>query len=146
MNKALHKMAKKKVSIFGEQMSRIYFLRAYDGRCGLFFVVSHFIMDSWAISTFYKDVFEVYEAMKSSVPLPQPLYSYEKLLKEELRYTATAQYRKDLAYWESELDKSEPIYTHVNGSIETGKNIVRRKRMTACDTVLSSHYSLKQII
>ena len=121
MDKKLHKLAKKKVSNFGKQMSRIYFLRSNDNRCGLFFVVSHFIMDSWAITTFYKDVFAVYEAIKNSTEMPKPLYPYEKLLKEELHYKKTAHYLKDLAFWEEELDASEPIYTHVNGAIELEK-------------------------
>ena len=127
MEKELHKMAKKKVSIFGKQMSKIYFLRANDNRCGLFFIVSHFIMDSWAITTFYKDVFAIYNAIKNSTEMPKPLYPYEKLLKEELHYKNTAQYLKDLAFWEKELDATEPIYTHINGTSELKKYRIKKK-------------------
>ncbi len=116
MDKKLYKIARKKVSVFGKQMSKVYMVNSFDGKCGIYFVVSHMIMDSWAITTFFRDVLSVYEALSNGTDMPKPLTSYEELLKEELKYKNTEAYKADLEFWQKTLDASEPIFTHVNGS------------------------------
>ncbi|HZJ99894.1 MAG TPA: condensation domain-containing protein, partial [Tissierellaceae bacterium] len=89
MEKKLYKFAHKRISNFGESMSKIFMMHSFDGKCGIYFVVSHMIMDSWAISTFYKDILSIYEALKNDTEMPKPLYAYEELLMEELNYKNT---------------------------------------------------------
>ncbi len=115
MEKVLYKIARKRITKLDTQMSKIYMMHSYDNRCGLYFAVSHMIMDSWAITTFYKDVFAIYQALKNGTEMPKPLYAYEDLLNEELNYKNTIQYQKDRQFWEDFYDDTEPLYTHVNG-------------------------------
>lgn len=118
MEKELYKIARKRITRYGKPLSKIYLLRSHDGRYGLYFVVSHMILDSWAISVFFKDVFAIYEALRQGTALPKPLYSYEKLLIEELNYRTTDTYQKDRKFCEEffSADAGEPIFTHLNGS------------------------------
>ena len=46
MEKKLYKIASKPVTVWGKPLSKTYMIRSYDGRTGLYFVVSHMIMDS----------------------------------------------------------------------------------------------------
>lgn len=119
MEKKLKKIARKPISILGKSMSKVYILRAYDGKWGIYFVVSHLIMDSWAITVFFKDVLMIYEALRKGTDMPKPLASYEKLLQQELNYRNTEAYKKARAFFEGFFrDDCQPIFTHVNGSSE----------------------------
>ncbi|NLA85272.1 MAG: hypothetical protein GX854_12345 [Clostridiales bacterium] len=116
MDKKLYRIARKKVTVYGKQMSKVYMIRSFDGKCGIYFVVSHLIMDSWAITTFFKDVLSIYQALSSGTDMPKPLTSYEELLIKELNYKNTRAYEDDIKFWRKNLDAGEPIFTHVNGS------------------------------
>lgn len=116
MEKKLYKIAHKRISNFGKAMSKVYLMHSFDGRCGLFFVVSHMILDLWGISVFYKDVFSIYEAVLKGTDMPKPLGSYEKLIIDDLNYKNTDSYKKDREYFEELFKKEEPIFTHINGS------------------------------
>lgn len=127
MEKKLYKIASKPVTIFGKPMSKVYMLHSYDGKCGIYFAVSHMILDSWGITTFFKDVLAIYEALSKDINMPKPLYSYEELLKDELNYKNTEGYKKDREFWEKTLDTSEPIFTDVNGSSTLEKYRKKKK-------------------
>lgn len=116
MENELYKIAHKRVTVFGESMSKVYLIRSYDGKCGIYFVVSHMILDSWGITTFYRDVLQVYEAMVKGNDMPKPLAPYEPLLVRDINYKTTEAYKKDQEFWRGFLGEQEPIFTHVNGS------------------------------
>jgi hypothetical protein len=115
MERKLHKIARKRVTIFGKPLSKVYMLRTHDGRCGIYFVVSHLIMDSWAITTFYKDVLSIYNAILKGIEMPKPVNSYEELLVRDLNYKNTAAYKRDLEFFERMFAEAEPIFTDING-------------------------------
>jgi hypothetical protein len=116
MENKLYKIAHKRVTVFGKSMSKVYLIRSYDGKCGIYFVVSHMILDSWGITNFYKDVLQVYEALVKGTDMPKPLAPYEPLLIRDINYRTTEAYKKDQEFWKSFLGAEEPIFTHVNGS------------------------------
>lgn len=115
MEKTLYKIARKRISKY-KPLSKVYFMQSFDGKTGLYFKVSHFIMDSWAISMFFKDVFTIYQALLEGSELPKPIPSYEELLIDESNYKATEKYIQDRKYFEDLFKNTEePIFTHVNG-------------------------------
>jgi hypothetical protein len=126
MEKKLSKIARKSITRWGKQMSKIYLMHSYDGKCGIYFVVSHMIMDFWAISLFYKDVLAVYDALINGTEMPKPLASYEQLYKKEFNYKSSEAYKRDSEFWEKYLCTEEPIYNHVSGPGKLEK--MRRKR------------------
>ena len=115
MERTFLKLASKKLEIYDAPMARFYVVTTPEGYGGVFSVISHLIMDSWAISMFYKDLFQIYYAHKDGKPYPKAVKPYEDVLKKEIAYRQTEQYQKALAYWKNEFSREEPIFTHVNG-------------------------------
>ena len=97
-------------------MSRFYIVKTPEGHGGIFSIINHLIMDSWAISMFYKDCVEIYYALKSGAPFPRDVKPYEEVLKKEIAYRETDQYQKALDYWKKEFSRPEPMFTHINGT------------------------------
>ncbi|HCW73930.1 MAG TPA: hypothetical protein DHM90_09180, partial [Clostridiaceae bacterium] len=116
MEKTFLKLGAKKLEIFEAPMARFFIVKTPEGYGGIFSVINHLIMDSWAISMFYKDCMEIYSAMKNGSPMPKEVKPYEKVLKKEVMYRQTEQYQKSLEYWRNEFSRGEPIFTHINGS------------------------------
>lgn len=87
-----------------------------EGHTGLFSVMSHLIMDAWAVSMFYLDVLGIYWALTHREPLPPEPERYEPILVDELRYTRSERYREDQQFWETELGASQPLFTSIRGS------------------------------
>ncbi len=122
-----NKLASKRVTHFDKPLSRVFFLENCNGMKGIFFIVSHLILDSWGICNFFKDVMSVYEAMAKGGEYPKAPYAYKDLMLQELNYRNTPQYIKDREYWINEFSPTnEPIFTHLNGSKVLDK--VRKKK------------------
>lgn len=117
MEAFFNKAGRAKIKMFDSPQCRIYVIRTPQGKGGLFICVSHFIMDSWAISMFYKDIFDVYFAYKDNTPLPKPVPSYESLLQKEIAYQTSEKHDRDIEFWKQELSASKPMFTHVNGRV-----------------------------
>jgi len=115
MEEFFKKEAARKMKIYGKPMARFYLITTPKGESGIYSVVSHLIMDSWAISFFYKDVLDIYYSLMNALPLPKEMRSYESVLKKELEYSGSVREKSDIGFWEEEFKKPEPFYTHVNG-------------------------------
>jgi len=107
-------------------MAKIWVFTDPDGNSGVFSVMNHLIMDSWAISNFYADVLAVYQALAHDDPLPKEPVPYRNVLLKELDYLSSERYAADKAYWHQELTESEPLFTSLKGSQELADH--RRKR------------------
>lgn len=116
MESTFKKLGAKKFEIYNKPMARIYLVTTPEGYGGIFSIISHLIMDAWAISSFYKDVMEIYYFKLGEGEYPEDVVLYEEILRKELGYKETLAYENAKAYWEKELSGDEPIYTHVNGS------------------------------
>lgn len=127
MEKKLLKIAKKCVTKNKKPMYKIHTICSPEATHGIYFVVSHMILDSWGITTFFKDVLAIYSSLINGREMPKALYPYEELLKEELSYKNTPAYEKDKKYFESLFTvENEPVFTHVNGS-EVLENYRKKK-------------------
>ncbi len=116
MDKCLHRYAKKPIRIFNKRMTRVFLVRSWNGYDGIYFGVSHLILDSWGICVFLQYVMEVYDALKNGTPMPKPLNSLESLLKKDLEYVGSAQEQKDREFWQNEFSGREPaLLSHTNG-------------------------------
>lgn len=97
-------------------MNRIVIISMPDNYKGLYLNVDHMTMDSHGIIVFMKDLIQIYCAHKYDTPYPEPVSSYEEVLKKELEYAdGSAQLEKDRQYWEEQMSAPEPIYTDLNG-------------------------------
>ena len=75
--------AKKPVRFDKGDTFRIYFYKTANGTNGIYFNVSHLIMDAMGSIIFYADLINVYRALKTGSELPKPLASYEEYIQQE---------------------------------------------------------------
>lgn len=118
MEKFFHAEGGKVLPLANSPMAKIWVFADPEGHSGVFSVINHLIMDSWAISNFYKDVVEVYQSLAAGRPLPKAPVPYEGVLIKELEYRESDRYRADLEYWRTELMTTEPLFTSLKGSQE----------------------------
>ncbi len=116
MEATFKKLGSKKLEIYNKPMARLYLFTTPEGYGGIFSVISHLIMDSWSISSFYRDILEIYYSKIGKGEYPKDVVPYEEILKKEVGYRETPAYEKAKAYWQKEFSQDEPIYTHVNGT------------------------------
>ena len=119
MEAFFYKVGSKPFKLYDRPLSRLYIIKAPDGRCGVFSCFSHLMMDAWGISLFFRDMMAVYASIKDGTPRPRPLRSFEKIVQKETEYPGSEQYKDDLAFWHKEIVEPDikPVGTHVNGSI-----------------------------
>ncbi len=116
MDKCFYNYAHKPFKFIDKPMSKVFLVHSWNGMDGIYFGVSHMILDSWGICVFLQFVMEVYESMKNSTPLPKPLSPLEPMLQEELAYKGSPRYHKDLEFWQNEFKRlPEPLLSHING-------------------------------
>jgi len=117
MEDFFYSVGRKKMAVYGSPLCKIYVVISPEDKRGLFICISHLIMDSWAISMFYKDIADVYDSMKNDKPMPAPIPSYRSALKKELAYPTSDKHKRDVEFWNQEMSGDMPIFTHVRGSV-----------------------------
>ena len=130
MEKRFSKIARKRITYNDKPLSKVYFVISYDGKYGVCFINSHIILDSWGVTVFYRDLFEIYEAILTGSEMPKPLGSYEKLLQKDLAYENTPKVEVDRTFWMDEIHAGEPIWTDINGAYVL-ENFRRKKKNPA---------------
>lgn len=109
--------ASKKLDIFSGETFRLAFFRTHNGKCGIYLLASHIIMDFVATFTFFKDLMAVYESLKNKAELPKPLSKYEDIIKKEQNNEALEnKIKRDteaLKNWFA-MDR-KPVYNAING-------------------------------
>lgn len=140
MEEFFAKEAQKKMDILECPMARFFILTTPKGNTGIFSVINHIMMDSWAISMFYKDVMDIYNSLANGLPLPKEVKSYESCLIKEIEYHNSDSYKKDQEFWSNELAQTEPIYTSVNGFEVLEKY---RKKIKNNDTRFSKSFFIR---
>lgn len=111
-------------------LAKIYIVQAPDGTAGLFTCMCHLMMDTWAISIFYRDVFSIYSAMLAGEPMPAPLVDFESTIQKDEKYLKSDRYQKDLDFWRAEIagDGSIPKFTHIAGTglLDSYRRLIRK--------------------
>ncbi len=94
LRSSLDAESRKALKVFGGETFRILFFNAPSGRSGVYLLVSHMVMDAMATFIFFKDLFAVYDALKTGAEMPKPLVGYEAVIKKELADPNHAAYVK----------------------------------------------------
>lgn len=105
------------IEVTKDEVFRIYFFTDKDGKNGLYFNVSHLIMDAYGVCVFYFDLLGVYLSLVRGTDLPKPLKPFEEVIKDELAYLNDKEaYEADRKFYEQYLKEGgEPYYTGVHG-------------------------------
>ena len=109
--------ARRSVRFLRGETYRIVFFTDSEGHTGVYFNVSHIIMDAIGVGVFYADLFAVYDALVNGRELPAPLARYEDAIKSDLAYLEnTKRYERDkqffIDYW---TNHGKPFYAGVHG-------------------------------
>ncbi len=121
--------ASKPVKFFKDETFRLYFFKNDNGEQGVFFNVCHMVMDALAVSVFYKDLFEIYNALEKRTALPAPLSSFEEYLQKEYAYLQNKKkFSADAAFiTEYHKNGGEPYYCGLHGPELLEKQRIKKK-------------------
>lgn len=136
MERYLSGLAAKPLPLLESPQATFVVFTTPDKRTGLFSVISHLIMDSWAVSRFYLDVLTVHRALTHGGPLPPEPGLHEPLLAQELEYSRSGRWDEDRRFWEQELGASQPFFTSIRGSevLDRFRRAVRNPNARQCWT------------
>ena len=115
--KYFDKDAQTPVYFLKDECYRIKFFRAYNGYSGIYFNVSHLVMDAMGIFIFYTDLMGVYKALATGSELPPPMFRYEDYIKSEHeKMKNTARLEKSAEFYKQYFAKGgEPGYAGIHG-------------------------------
>lgn len=127
------------IPLYDQPLAKIYIVKGPDGSSGLYSVVCHLMMDTWAISLFYKDVMAIYESHSANSPMPPPVYPFEPVIQKELEYKDSDKYKKDFEFWQEELGRYgfPPMYTSIDGigRLKKYRKLIRKPDYPFCRTM-----------
>lgn len=94
-----------------------YLCKTYDNKLMIFVKICHLIADLYGLNIFYKDLFEVYDALKNDKPLPKPIPKFEEVIKKDLqvKHNEKIKQRNFDFFNEYMRAREEPYYAGVHG-------------------------------
>ena len=100
------------------RMSRVVMIKMPDGFNGVYFLGQHMTVDAQSLICFLKDIIELYcNAKYEGVPYPKDMCSYIEQLQKDLAYEAGSKaQQRDIAFFEKEIGKGEPVYCGIHGT------------------------------
>ena len=94
-----------------------YFIHTYDNRYMVFFKICHLVADLYGINVLYKDLLNVYNALKEGEALPPAPESFEEIIKKDIEKDSNGNLEeKHLEYFTDLLTNNpEPFYAGIHG-------------------------------
>ncbi len=107
-------------------MNQVVMIQLPNGYNGIYLKADHMTMDSSSIIGFNRAVLEIYCALRYDTEMPaETMRSYIQQLEKDLAYEADSPAKKrDAAFWQSEIEKDEPMYTDFSGQ---GRLLTQRR-------------------
>ena len=111
------KDARSPIRFMRDETFRLFFFVGYNGYKGVYCNCTHLCMDAMGIMVFFLDLIAVYRALETGSDLPEPLYSYEDYIKQELlRAGNQSRLKKGEAFYRDYFaNGGEPFYAGVHG-------------------------------
>lgn len=127
-NEYFNKVSKEKLDVRKGETFRVIFFRYEKNKCGIYFTVSHMIMDAAAVFMFFNDLVAVYDSMKNGTPMPREMTKYEDIIKKELSDENLEEYIAGEKQILADFVKGEnpPMYCGINGT----KALDRERKLT----------------
>ena len=112
----INKTKKKAIKYMKGVVFEPYLIKTFDDKYMVFLKVCHMVLDIYGISVIFKDIFEVYDALKNGKELPEPPASFEEIVKKDLekkRNEISHQKHKEF-FTEYLKQREEPYYAGVS--------------------------------
>lgn len=107
------------LKVYKGEVLKVAFAKEISGAQSIYFKISHFVADTYAIGIIVSDLFKVYEALKSGSELPEAPASFEKVLQKDLAFKANDELRaKDEAFFKDYYEvrhPEHPVYCGLHG-------------------------------
>lgn len=108
-----------------------YFIKTYDNKSMVLMKVAHLILDIYGINMIYKDLFEVYDALKNNKTMPAYPVQFEDIVKIDLQRKHDKNFndKNDEFYTNYFNEKEEPFYAGIGGvNSEVYKNLQSKNK------------------
>ena len=114
----INKIKVKPIEYMKGKVIEPYFIVTHDNKYMVLFKLCHLILDVYGINVIYKDLFEVYDALKNNKELPAAPGSFEEIVKKDLiRKNDKVLYEKHREFFTNLLNnRPEPYYSGLHGS------------------------------
>lgn len=111
------KKRKKAVGYLKNVVCEPYFIKTYNGKYMILLKVCHLILDLYGLNIVFKDLFNVYNALKDNKELPECPTSYEQVVINDLKAKHDEKrFKENYDYFKTLLEsKQEPYYVGING-------------------------------
>lgn len=97
-------------------MCEFILLKLPDGYQGVYLRIDHLLADSCAIIELANDVMDLYCHFTFGTPPPQPRPSFIDAARKDLADAEDpVRRKKDEAFWKTQIQRGEPIYTDIKG-------------------------------
>ena len=116
-NNFIKKLGKKAIAWKKGVVIEPYFIKTFDGKSMVFLKVCHIILDMYGINMIYKDLFDVYNALKNGTELPEQPGSFEEVVRiDNVKKNDPVWAKKNYDYFKNLLEsKDVPYYAGIHG-------------------------------
>lgn len=116
-NAFIDKQVKKAVKFLKGQVIEPYFIHTFDKKQMIFMKVAHFVLDVYGINMIYKDLMDVYKALKNRIELPECPTSFEEMVKADLKKKHDKAYNEKNKEFFNEYfsNRENPYYAGIHG-------------------------------
>jgi len=93
------------------------FIKTHDGKNMILLKVCHLVLDVYGIFVIFKDLLDVYNALKNGTELPPRPAKFEDVIKRDIErnYNESRQTKHEDFFNDMLSDKPEPYYTGIHG-------------------------------
>lgn len=93
------------------------FIKTHDGKNMILLKVCHLVLDVYGIFVIFKDLLDVYNALKNGTELPPRPAKFEDVIKRDIErnYNESRQTKHEDFFKDMLSDKPEPYYTGIHG-------------------------------
>lgn len=111
------KVREKPIKYLKGKVIEPYFINTFDGKQMVFLKVCHLVLDIYGIGIIFKDLIEIYNALKDNKPMPEPPTKFQDVVRNDLeRKNNKEYYEKSKQYFTKLLsENSEPYYAGLHG-------------------------------
>lgn len=107
------------LKIFKGEVLKVVFAAEIDGRDSIYFKISHFVADTYAIGVIVGDLFAVYDALVKGKEMPAAPGSFEEVLRKDIAYKSNEELRtKDEEFFKDYYERrhpEHPVYCGLHG-------------------------------
>ena len=113
----LEKYKKKPIKYMNGTVIEPHFIKTAEGKNMVLLKVCHLVLDVYGIFVIYKDLLDVYHALKNGAELPPAPASFEEVIKRDIErnYNERRQTKHEDFFKDMLSDKPEPYYTGIHG-------------------------------